>query len=170
MIIIRNKITWMITSVLCINFVFSQNNLVVIKPKINRKKIEFSLLNIGSSPFVFHNLHANFHKKSIYPKFSFLKNDTLVIDLSKRIQNYQLGHTMYDSIIIDGSKRMTELFLQSKSMFHFAVDLNGVFTVKWVKLIIEEEELIFNPSKNKLPRKQKHYEKESTNHHRKNKL
>ena len=149
---------------------YSQNELIVIKPKTTNKKIEFSLYNSGDFPFVFNDLCANFKKKVIYPKLSYVKNDTLVIDLSKQIQNYQLGHTMYDSIIIDGSKRMTELFLQSKSMFHFAVDLNGVFTVKWVKLIIEEEELIFNPSKNKLPRKQKHYEKESTNHHRKNKL
>lgn len=130
---------------LVLNSANSQTELQILKTKIKKTKVSFSVFNAGELEYTFNALSSSLKKEIFYPHYHYLQNDTLIIEIYKYIdmEEFLRKH----NVTIDGEKSAGKLKLFPGDSFKFVVITDVATALNCVKLIFEDRVILFN-SKN----------------------
>ena len=141
-----NVLMFLVCSLSGIYTTNAQNEIEIITVQKKKRKINFTLINRSAVPYEIENIPASF-KKGVYTPFYYsFSGDTLQIKLIKLDRFIQTGHTLTDSIRIEGetTNRKTIVHPDEKLLLSIPIPYDKCNKTKIIELILSETQVLYH--------------------------
>lgn len=131
-------------SLSCIYTTNAQSEIEIITVQKKKCKINFALINNSQTPFEIENMPASFKKGGHPPFYYSFINDTLQIKLMKSDRFIQTGHTLNDSVRIEGKTVSRKTIVNPDEKLLLSIPYNDSHKTRVIELILSETHVLYH--------------------------